>query len=89
MSNQKKNEWRNMKFKVAYDPGPIQFIHEKQKAHFYYAITRSPSCPCNQICIIKTLCSKSIYKGTACDSLIEFIDKKEKEVEEYGMWTYE
>jgi len=69
------------------DEGPIQFIREKQSMYFYYYMTKITDSPC-QICIVQLMCSKSVFKGTACDLFVEFINKKEKEVEEEGIWIY-
>jgi len=58
--------------------GPMQFI---------YYMTLLEDSPC-QICIVKPMCSKSFMEDTACDLFLEFIEKKEKEVEEKGVWIY-
>jgi hypothetical protein len=72
---------------ILVNKGPIQFIREKQSMYFYYYMTRIPTIPC-EICIVEPMCSKSVFKGTACDLFVEFINKKEKEVEEEGVWIY-
>jgi hypothetical protein len=69
------------------DEGPIQFIREKQSMYFYYYMTKLTDSPC-QICIVQLMCSKSVFKDTACNLFVEFINKKEKEVEKEGIWIY-
>jgi hypothetical protein len=60
------------------EKGPMQFI-------YYMTLLRDSPC---QICFVQPLCSKSFMDGSACDLFMEFIEKKEKEVEVEGVWIY-
>ena len=60
------------------EKGPMQFI---------YYMTLLTDSPC-QICIVQVMCSKSFMDGSACDLFMEFIEKKEREVVEEGIWIY-